>query len=96
VKIIGKSGDHGLEFIALVGSSELQKVFDKYYNDKGWQEPKVGDVIDLSAGHDFRNEIRGACESMASAMKKFSSAQQTLLRFAQMVNELPPPEELAK
>ena len=49
---------------------------------------KVGDVIELSAGHNFRGDIKRACDDMTQAFKAFEKAQSTLLRFASMVQGL--------
>jgi hypothetical protein len=90
VKILGLAGD---KVIAEVDRYELQKVFDKYYNEKGFPELKVGLVMNLGEGYNFREDIRRACGQMNEAVKAFGAAQTTLMRFANMVSELPVQKE---
>lgn len=89
--IIGTKS-HGT-FIAEVEASEIQKVFDKFARTVS-TEPKVGDVFDLGAGHDFRREIKALCRDMLEAQKGFKRSQDTLLNFANMVAEQDDGEEL--
>lgn len=87
MKILGV-GDSG-EFIASVTRKEIEKVFDRYYG-KLDLKIETGTVIDLGAGHDFRNDIKCACDTMKEAMKHFDTARATLMAFAIMVSNLPP------
>ncbi len=77
----------GSTYLVQVGHSELEKVFDKYYNKL--EKLKVGDQIDLGEGYNFRSDIKKACDDMRDAMKSFDSKRVTMLRFAEMVSELP-------
>lgn len=70
--------------------TELEKVFDKYYDKLG--KLKVGEEINLGAGYDYRATIKQACKEMVDASRQFNSSQKTLMAFALMVSQLPPPE----
>ena len=87
MQIIGKV--NGDTYLAQVTHTELEKAADLYYG----KLPKlgVGATVDLAAGHDYRDEIRGACRSMVEASERFERAQRTLLAFARMVCDLPEP-----
>lgn len=88
MKIIGMAeGD----YIALISHSEIEKVFDKYYGNLG--KLKVGETIDLGAGHDFRGGIKAVCKEMIDANKQFSRAQSDLIKFALMVSGIQEGEE---
>ena len=84
MKIIGIQDSK--TYLAIVEKVEIEKVFDKYYGKFG--DVKVGDVIELSAGYNFRDDIKRACNDMTQAFKAFEKAQSTLLRFASMVQSL--------
>lgn len=90
MQIIGKV--NGDTYLAQVTHTELEKAADLYYG----KLPKldVGAVVDLAAGHDYRDEIREACRSMVEASKRFERAQRTLLDFARMVCDLPEKADL--
>ena len=79
-------------YLAIVEKVEIEKVFDKYFGKFG--EVKVGDVIELSDGYNFREEIKRACNDMTQAFKAFEKAQSTLLRFAGMEQNLESDEVL--
>ena len=84
MKIIGVQGN-GV-FIATVTRVEIEKLYDKYYTQhQAMPDTKVGVEYDLSAGHDFRNEIRQVCREMTDAVTQFNRAQGALLRFASMM-----------
>lgn len=85
MKVIGMVGNK--EYLVQVSHTEIEKVFNKYYNNLG--ELKVGDTLDLGDGYNFAADIKRACENMADAMKSFESKRMTMLRFAEMVGALP-------
>lgn len=87
MKIIGSQG--GGVFIATVTRSEIEKLHDKYYANPSLPETKVGIEYDLSAGYDFRGEIKQACKEMTDAMTRFKRAQEAMTRFASMVADMP-------
>ena len=74
------------KFIVEISQTEVEKVMDKYYAKPPFPDLKVGDMLDLSLGYNFRSDIRSVCNEMRDAMKKFDSARNTLLQFATMVN----------
>lgn len=90
MKIIGSQG--GDVFIATVTRTEIEKLHDKYYAKPSLPDTKVGDEYDLSAGYDFRGEIKQACKDMTEAVKRFQCAQKAMTRFAAMVAEMPDSE----
>ena len=67
MKIIGIQDS--TTYLAIVEKVEIEKVFDKYYGKFG--DVKVGDVIELSAGYNFRDDIKRACNDMTQAFKAF-------------------------
>lgn len=87
MKIIGEQGN-GV-FIATVTRSEIEKLHDKYYAKDTIPKTNVGSEYDLSAGYDFRSDIKKSCNEMIDAMKQFKRAQDTMTRFALMVAEMP-------
>ena len=87
MKIIGEQGN-GV-FIATVTRCEIEKLHDKYYVKDVIAATKVGSEYDLSAGYDFRGEIKRACTEMSDAMKQFKRAQDAMTRFASMLAETP-------
>lgn len=78
-------------YLAEVTHDELEKLTGKYYGKL--QDLKVGDHLNLGAGHDFRNDIKSACDGMVGAMTNFKRSQETLRRFAEMVSILDFPVE---
>ena len=75
-------------FIAEISRTEIEKVFNKYYGKLDTKlEP--GTVVNLAAGHNFRDEIQSACREMSDAMKQFERARETMMSFAVMVSNLP-------
>lgn len=94
MKIIGEQGN-GV-FIATVGRREIEKLHDKYYGKDAIPATKVGSEYDLSAGYDFRAEIKQACKEMSDAMKQFKRAQDAMTRFATMLAETPDASEEIK
>ena len=90
MKIIGEQGN-GV-FIALVTRTEIEKLHDKYYAKPAFPETKVGSEYDLSAGYDFRGEIKKSCAEMSDAMNQFKRAQDAMTRFASMIAETPDAE----
>ena len=84
MKVIGTDGR---DYICIVNHTELEKLADKYYGKIG--KMNVGDVMDLGAGYDFLDQIRGACKAMIDAETTFSRAKGTLMSFAVMVAALP-------
>ena len=90
MKIIGEQGN-GV-FIALVTRAEIEKLHDKYYAKPAIPETKVGSEYDLSAGYDFRGEIKKSCAEMSDAMNQFKRAQDAMTRFASMIAETPDAE----
>ncbi len=86
MKIIGIS--EGGNYIAEVSHSEIEKVFDKYYNKVDRLKP--GKEIDLGAGYDFRQQITATCVAMVNASETFDLKQKALLNFATMVAKLLP------
>lgn len=93
MKVIGK--DERGNYIAVVTHRELEKVCDRYYGNNELKELKIGQEFDLGTGHDFRSEIRTACQAMVDASKRFGDSQKTLLVFAQMVSKLPAEADVA-
>lgn len=87
MKIIGEQGN-GV-FIATVSRGEIEKLHDKYYAKDAIAQTRVGSEYDLSAGYDFRGEIKKACTEMSDAMKQFKRAQDAMTRFASMLAETP-------
>lgn len=87
VKIIGSQG--GGVFIATVTRCEIEKLHDKYYSKPSMPETNIGDEYDLSAGYDFRGEIKQACKDMTEAVARFKRAQDAMTRFASMVADMP-------
>lgn len=87
MKIIGEQGNS--VFIATVTRAEIEKLHDKYYAKDVLAQTKVGSEYDLSAGYDFRREIKQACTEMSDAMKQFKRAQDAMTRFASMLAETP-------
>ena len=94
MNIIGKQGID--VFIATVTRREIEKLHDKYYTNPSIPETKVGSEYDLSAGYDFRGEIKKACKEMSDAMKQFKCAQDAMTRFASMIAETPDAESGAE
>ena len=90
MKIIGEQGN-GV-FIALVTRFEIEKLHDKYYTKDVIPQTKVGSEYDLSAGYDFRGEIKKSCAEMSDAMKQFKRSQDAMTRFAAMIAETPDAE----
>ncbi len=84
MKVLGLAG--GKTYLVEVSHNELEKVFDKYYGKL--PELKVGSVVDLGEGYEFRSDIKRACDQMADAMKAFDSKRLTMLRFAEMIGGL--------
>jgi len=78
-------------YLVQVSHTEIEKVFNKYYNNL--DKLKVGDELDLGAGYGFREDIKHACNEMRNAMKAFEANRMTLMRFANMVAELPDEQE---
>ena len=74
-------------YLVEVSHCEIEKVFDKYYNKL--EKLNVGDALDLGDGYNFRVDIKNACNEMRDAMKAFDSKRVTMLRFAEMVGDLP-------
>ena len=74
-------------YLVQVSHTELEKVFDKYYGKL--DKLRVGNELDLGAGYNFRDDIKHACGEMRDAMKAFDSKRLSLLRFAELVGELP-------
>lgn len=70
-------------YICEVSHAELEKVLDKYY--RRLEKLKPGQTVDIGAGHDFRNEIQGAAQSVLDAVTKFNSAKGTMTQFALMI-----------
>lgn len=89
MKVIGKTSEHGGEYIATVTHTELQKLSNRYYGSSELQVLKIGDSMDLGAGYSFRHDIQRACKQMEDAAKAFHDAQATMLKFAVMVGQLP-------
>ncbi|MES2910576.1 MAG: hypothetical protein V4718_04260 [Pseudomonadota bacterium] len=88
MKVIGMGASHG-EYIVTVTHAELSKLSERYYGPKELPLLKVGQEMDLGAGYDFRNDIQRACKQVADASKAFGQAQDTMLKFAVMVGQLP-------
>lgn len=93
MKVIGKTTENECDYIATVSHSELQKLSNRYYNGSELPYLKIGDVMDLSAGYNFRDDIQRACKRMEEAAKEFHNAQSTMLKFAVMVGQLPKESE---
>lgn len=85
MKVIG-IGANG-SYLCEVRHDELEKLTDKYYGKL--EKLRIGDQLNLGAGHDFRSDIKQACKSMADAEQDFDRARSTLHKFASMVMALP-------
>lgn len=89
MKVIGiAENGANRSYVAIVTHTELEKLTDKYYGKV--LELRIGQEMDLGAGYAFREDIRGALNSMTEAMKSFERARATLMAFAAMVSNLPP------
>lgn len=90
MKIIGMAGSgHRIHYVATISHDEIEKVLGLYYNQL--KHPlKVDEIINISEGYDFRNDIVSAFKGMTEAMEKFDKARTTLMAFAAMVSNLPP------
>ena len=84
MEILGKKDES--TYIVEIGVEEIAKVFNNYsIRDTPAHPLKVGKIIDLGNGFNFRNDIKEACIRMTEAMEKFKSAQNTMMAFAKMV-----------
>lgn len=92
MKILGKTEPERKygpdQYIAVISLDEINAVFDKAYADR-IKELHPGQEIPISAGADFRNQIKNVCDSMADAMKAFEKSKATLMKFALMVQGIP-------
>lgn len=91
MRIIGKAS--GGVYLAQVAHEELEKAADLYYGKL--QPLEVGGSVNLGQGHNYRGEIKAACQAMVEASERFERAQRALLAFARMVGDLPDPVEAA-
>ena len=80
MKVIGMQDEN---YIAVISHYELEKAADLYYGKM--KRLKVGDEHPIGLGHDFRSEIKGACQQMVAVATRSAAAQKTLLDFALMV-----------
>lgn len=85
--VIGLASDTNWDdtYICTVTHSELAKCMDQVYPNK-LPKLKVGTTLDIGAGYNFRSDISNACDKMQKAMEAFKSAQDTMLKFANMVS----------
>lgn len=83
-------------YIAEISQEEIEKVMGKYYATPRFSELKIGSVIDLDDGYNYRSDIQSVCRSMTESMKSFEKAQDTLLRFSNMIAEISPVGRLTK
>jgi hypothetical protein len=89
MKVLGITNEgYNAAYIVEVTHSELAAVFEKGYRDD-LPKLKVGDVMNLAEAPSFRNEIKSVCERMEAAYKAFAINSPALLKFAEMVRELP-------
>lgn len=86
MKVIGLTQESSWDntYICLVSHDELAKCADQVYPNK-LPRLKVGDTFDIGAGYNFRSDISSACDRMKSSMEAFKSAQDTMLKFANMI-----------
>lgn len=86
MKVIGLAEESSWNniYICLVSHDELAKCADQVYPNK-LPRLKVGDTFDIGAGYNFRSDISSACDRMKNSMEAFKSAQDTMLKFANMV-----------
>lgn len=77
-------------FIAEVSQDEVEKMFHRWYSDPRFPKLVVGTEIDLGEAYEFKNDIKSACSAMLDASKRFGDAQETMLKFAEMVAERNP------
>lgn len=85
MKILGTTGDrYAPRYIAEVSLDELRAVFDARYSDK-FKEPHVGEEIDLAAGANFRDQIRGMLDDLRKLDDKHTAFRGTLSAFLQFV-----------
>lgn len=87
MKVIGLTEENGWNdaYICIVYHDELAKCMDQVYPNK-LPKLKVGATLDIGAGYNFRSDISNACDKMQKAMEAFKSAQDTMLKFANMVS----------
>lgn len=92
MKILGKTEpvrEYGeYRYIAIVSIGEINNVFDKAHRER-ITDLEPGAEVDLSAGADFRSQIKDACNKMTDAIKAFETAKDTLMKFALMVQGIP-------
>lgn len=81
MKVIGiKDRD---TYICEVTHSEIEKVFNKYYNKMPHLES--GSEVDLGMAYNFDSSIRSVCQGMNNAMKEFERAAEVVHQFSMMV-----------
>lgn len=87
MKVIGltQESSWGNTYICVVSHDELAKCADQVYPNK-LPKLKVGDTFDIGAGYNFRSDISSVCDRMKNSMEAFKSAQDTMLKFANMVS----------
>lgn len=87
MKVIGLTEENGWNdaYICVVSHDELAKCADQVYPNK-LPKLKVGDTFDIGAGYNFRGDISSVCDRMKNSMEAFKSAQDTMLKFANMVS----------
>lgn len=91
MKVIGNASEG--KYIVEVSHSEIEKVFDKYYKNESIKRLVPGQELNLGEGHDFRGDIRSACQSLSDAMTSFDTKRKVLMNFAEMVLKLPEASE---
>lgn len=84
-------------YLCQVSHQELCKVMNKSSYGDGQLKPlKVGDELDLGQGHNFRNEIKVACEKLVEAHRASHRAHESLINFAELIVAQPQEQENAE
>src|SRR5688572_26645492 len=58
MKVIGRTSEHGGDYICTVSHTELEKFFGLYYDKL--KRLNIGETVDLGKGYDHAGEIRDA------------------------------------
>lgn len=90
MKIIGLIGD--AEFVATITREEIKKIFNKNYTDRDFEKIKIGDVINVSEGYCFRDDIRYAANKIKEATDAYDKVHGTFQKFANLVISKTQPE----
>ena len=67
-------------YICKVHHTELEKFLNQYYNGKGLDKLKTGDVVNLGDGHDFARDTQEALETVSALIKANEKVINTIMR----------------